>query len=380
MEVYNSEKDIKYKLTSLAGGKVIISGEHSVVYGKPAIAFSIDKYTKMDLKCFKSSKQFNYFTSVNLLDLKIQIIITKSELIEHLNNKIQNINNDKYKQHLIYIITNFFKNLVTKNLDEKRIINYIYNNSIEASISSEIPVGYGLGSSAAYNVCIINGICLLTNKILGNNIYSKEEILNLSNDGEKIFHNGTPSGIDVSCSLLGGIIVFRNIKDKNNLNISEKNFFNEKIKFLLIDTKIKRNGGEFIKIVSEYKKNNFKEFNDTINDIENVSNNIIKLLSKEKNDEDDCFKFFELIKQNQRLLKKICVSNDEIDKIINLLEKNGFVGKISGAGGGGFIITFYLNEKHNDLIKLLEENKIEYINVNISKEPAKIIDLKINEI
>ena len=380
MEVYNSEKDIKYKLTSLAGGKVIISGEHSVVYGKPAIAFSIDKYTKMDLKCFKSSKQFNCFTSVNLLDLKIQITITKSELIEHLNNKIQNINNDKYKQHLIYIITNFFKNLVTKNLDEKRIINYIYNNSIEASISSEIPVGYGLGSSAAYNVCLINGICLLTNKILGNNIYSKEEILNLSNDGEKIFHNGTPSGIDVSCSLLGGIIVFRNIKDKNNLNISEKNFFNEKIKFLLIDTKIKRNGGEFIKIVSEYKKNNFKEFNDTINDIENVSNNIIKLLSKEKNDENDCFKFFELIKQNQRLLKKICVSNDEIDKIINLLEKNGFVGKISGAGGGGFIITFYLNEKHNDLIKLLEENKIEYINVNISKEPAKIIDLKINEI
>ena len=380
MEVYNSEKDIKYKLTSLAGGKVIISGEHSVVYGKPAIAFSIDKYTKMDLKCFKSSKQFNCFTSVNLLDLKIQIIITKSELIEHLNNKIQNINNDKYKQHLIYIITNFFKHLESKNIDEKRIINYIYNNSIETSISSEIPVGYGLGSSAAYNVCIINGICLLTNKILGNNIYSKEEILNLSNDGEKIFHNGTPSGIDVSCSLLGGIIVFRNIKDKNNLNISEKNFFNEKIKFLLIDTKIKRNGGEFIKIVSEYKNNNFKEFNDTINDIENVSNNIIKLLSKEKNDEDDCFKFFELIKQNQRLLKKICVSNDEIDKIINLLEINGFVGKISGAGGGGFIITFYLNEKHNDLIKLLEENKIEYINVNISKEPAKIIDLKINEI
>ena len=380
MEVYNSEKDIKYKLTSLAGGKVIISGEHSVVYGKPAIAFSIDKYTKMDLKCFKSSKQFNCFTSVNLLDLKIQITITKSELIEHLNNKIQNVNKDKYKQHLIYIITNFFKKLESKNIDEKRIINYIYNNSIETSISSEIPVGYGLGSSAAYNVCLINGICLLTNKILGNNIYSKEEILNLSNDGEKIFHNGTPSGIDVSCSLLGGIIVFRNIKDKNNLNISEKNFFNEKIKFLLIDTKIKRNGGEFIKIVSEYKKNNFKEFNDTINDIENVSNNIIKLLSKEKNDENDCFKFFELIKQNQRLLKKICVSNDEIDKIINLLEKNGFVGKISGAGGGGFIITFYLNEKHNDLIKLLEENKIEYINVNISKEPAKIIDLKINEI
>ena len=379
MENIISEKDLKYCIKSSAGGKVIISGEHSVVYGKPALAFSIDKFTKMDLKGYKSSKSFNIFASVNLLDLKIQLSITKSELIEIMaNNIVPEFNNDKYKKHIIYITTNFFKRILDLNiLDKEGIKNYIYNNYFTASISSEIPVGSGLGSSAAFNVCIINGICNLINKIIKKNIFSEKDILLLSNDGEKIFHNGIPSGIDASCSLYGGIILFRNINDQNKINIHQNNFFLEKIKFLLIDTQIKRDGGDFINIVSKYKKNNFKEFNDCINNIENVTNDIIKLITKEKSDEKDCSDFFELVKQNQKLLKKICVSNDEIDRIINLLELNGYVGKISGAGGGGFIISFTIKEKINDLIKLLEENKIKYINVNISKEPAKIIDMKI---
>ena len=379
MENIISEKDLKYSINSSAGGKVIISGEHSVVYGKPALAFSIDKFTKMDLKGYKSSKSFNIFASVNLLDLKIQLSITKSELIEIITNNIMpEFNNDKYKKHIIYIIKNFFKRILDLNiLDKEGIKNYIYNNYFTASISSEIPVGFGLGSSAAFNVCIINGICNLINKIIKKNIFSEKDILLLSNDGEKIFHNGTPSGIDASCSLYGGIILFRNINDQNKINIHQNNFFSEKIKFLLIDTQIKRDGGDFINIVSNYKKNNFKEFNDCINNIESVTNDIIKLITKEKSDEKDCSDFFELIKQNQKLLKKICVSNDEIERIINLLELNGYVGKISGAGGGGFIISFTIKEKINDLMKLLEENKIKYINVNISKEPAKIIDMKI---
>ena len=379
MENIISEKDLKYCINSSAGGKVIISGEHSVVYGKPALAFSIDKFTKMDLKGYKSSKSFNIFASVNLLDLKIQLSITKSELIEIMaNNIMPEFNNDKYKKHIIYIITNFFTRILHLNiLDNEGIKNFIYNNYFKASISSEIPVGFGLGSSAAFNVCIINCICNLINEIIKKNIFSEKDILLLSNDGEKIFHNGTPSGIDASCSLYGGIILFRNINDQNKINIHQNNFFSEKIKFLLIDTQIKRDGGDFINIVSNYKKNNFKEFNECINNIENVTNDIIKLITKEKSVEKDCSNFFELVKQNQKLLKKICVSNDKIDKIINLLELNGYVGKISGAGGGGFIISFTIKEKINDLMKLLEENKIKYINVNISKEPAKIIDMKI---
>ena len=152
------------------------------------------------------------------------------------------------------------------------------------------------------------------------------------------------------------------------------------IKFILINTKIQRNGGEFIKNVSNFKKNNPELFNNLINEIGDVTNNIINLIMKEQSDDDDCFKFFELIKQNQKLLKNICVSNNEIDNIINILENNEYVGKISGAGGGGFIICFVLKEKMNDIQKLLKDNGIDYINVNISNESANLTNYKLYKI
>ena len=383
MENINEEKKMKYKLSSLAGGKVIISGEHSVVYGKPAIAFNIDKYTKMELIGYESSTSFTPFASINLINLKKQITISKSEFIDVIEDKTTLDNeNDKYKKHIIFILKIICKellnsNILNGNINKDCIKTFINNHYFTVSISSEFPIGFGLGSSAAYNVCIVNGIFNLIKSIIGKNFYSEDKIILLSNEGEKIFHNGTPSGIDVYCSFSGGIIFFKNMNDKRIVTIPHHNFFLEKIKFLLIDTKIQRNSGDFIHIVSDYKKNNFMEFNDSINNIEKITNKIIKLITKEKSDENDCSEFFDLIKQNQKLLKKICVSNDEIDRIINILEKNGFVGKISGAGGGGFIIAFALKEKIKDLIELLNENEIKYVEVNTSKEPAKIINLEI---
>ena len=339
----------------------------------------------MDFSCYKSKPSSECFALINLLSLKINLSLEKKILIQQItsntenNNTINNNNNsleNKHKNHFIQIVLNILKKI--KNIiDIEKIINFIENNYFLVSISSDIPVGFGLGSSAAYNVCIVNGLCLLMNKILNNDIFSKKDILLLSNESEKIFHNGTPSGIDASCSLYGGVIIFNSIYNQKNIDIPVNNFFNEKIKFILINTKIQRNGGEFIKNVSNFKKNNPILFNDLINKIGEVTNNIITLITKDISDEDDCGKFFELIKLNQELLKKICVSNDEIDIIINLLEKNGFYGKISGAGGGGFIICFALKEKIDNVYKLLNENKIDYINVNISKKPANLIFYKL---
>jgi len=381
-----SEKEILFTICSSSGGKVIISGEHSVVYGKPALAFGIDKHTKMFLNCYKSNKNNNCFALINLMSLKINFKISKNEMIDYLvsNDEFQNMNNEddignKHKKHLIQVIINIYSKL--KNLIElEKVKYYIENTYFLISISSDIPVGFGLGSSAAYNVCIVNGFCLLINKLLNNNIFCKKNILLLSNESEKIFHNGTPSGIDASCSLYGGVINFRSINDQSNVKISLNNFFLTKIKFILINTKIQRNGGEFIKNVSNFKNNNPELFNNLINEIGDVTNKIIKLIMKEQSEDDDCFKFFKLIKQNQKLLKNICVSNNEIDNIINILEENEYVGKISGAGGGGFIICFVLKEKINDIQKLLKDNGIDYINVNISNESANLTNYKLYKI
>jgi mevalonate kinase len=384
-EELEPEKEIKFTICSSSGGKVIISGEHSVVYGKPALAFGIDKHTKMHLTCYKSNPISKCFALINLFSIQINISISKEEIIHYLKDDIKILDNknkllndieNKHKYHIMEIIKNIYYQ-IQKTVNFEKFVNFIENNYFLVSISSDIPVGFGLGSSAAYNVCIVNGICLLINKLLNNNIFNKKDILLLSNESEKIFHNGTPSGIDASCSLFGGIILFNSIHNQKNIKIPLNNFFIEKINFILINTKIQRNAGEFIKNVSNFKKNNSKLFTDIINEIGEVTNDITELIMKDKSNEDDCNKFFELIKRNQKLLKKICVSNDEIDKIIDLLEINGYIGKISGAGGGGFIICFVLKEKIKEVENLLKENDIDYINVNISNEPANLINYKI---
>ena len=150
----DKEKE-KYNLSFSTGGKVIISGEHSVVYGKPAIAFCIDKHTKINLLGYNSSLESNNFAKLKLLDIKKEINLTKSELIDALNNKLYvDNNNDKYKIHIMNIFTNIFSKLELKSLNKVKITNFLNNNYFIASISSEIPIGFGLGSSAAYNVCI----------------------------------------------------------------------------------------------------------------------------------------------------------------------------------------------------------------------------------
>ena len=384
-EELEPEKEIKFTICSSSGGKVIISGEHSVVYGKPALAFGIDKHTKMHLTCYKSNPISKCFALINLFSIKINISISKEEIIRYLKDDIKILDNknkllndieNKHKYHIMEIIKNIYYQ-IQKTVNFEKFVNFIENNYFLVSISSDIPVGFGLGSSAAYNICIVNGICLLINKLLNNNIFNKKDILLLSNESEKMFHNGTPSGIDASCSLFGGIILFNSIHNQKNIKIPLNNFFIEKINFILINTKIQRNAGEFIKNVSNFKKNNSKLFTDIINEIGEVTNDITELIMKDKSNEDDCNKFFELIKRNQKLLKKICVSNDEIDKIIDLLEINGYFGKISGAGGGGFIICFVLKEKIKEVENLLKKNDIDYINVNISNELANLINYKI---
>ena len=370
----SEDNEVLFTLCSSSGGKVIISGEHSVVYGKPAVAFGINKYTKMYLNCYKSDN--DCFILVNLLSLKKNFSITKQEIINNITSDNDTLIHKRHFMHIINIIIQKIKSSISL----QKINSFINNHYFILSITSEILVGFGLGSSGAYNVCIVNGICSMINNISGKKLFNTKDILLLSNEGEKIFHNGTPSGIDVSCSLYGGIINFSNINSQFNMEIPENNFFITKIKFLLINTKNQRNSGESIKKVKQFKDNNINLFNELIEEISKITKEIIKLLMQRESSENDIKNFFELIKKNQLLLKKICVSNNEIDRIVNILEKNEFVGKISGAGGGGCIISFCLKENYEKLKEILERNKLEYIEIKISREPAKLVNYNIFKI
>ena len=108
---------------------------------------------------------------------------------------------------------------------------------VDISIESDIPIGAGLGSSAALSVCLSAGLltiqdlkepCISCNEhsFQSSNLTQSDSIgcekLKLICDfaylSEKILH-GRPSGIDNTASTYGGLIQFRNFKVCNPLKI-----------------------------------------------------------------------------------------------------------------------------------------------------------------
>lgn len=115
----------------------------------------------------------------------------------------------------------------SSNLRMASVICFLYLYSVimedillpmEIHVQSEIPLGAGLGSSAALSVCLAAGLTGVLHQVQQRekNIFNCLDSGNTRNEvckraflSEKILH-GTPSGIDNSVSSFGGIIKFVN--------------------------------------------------------------------------------------------------------------------------------------------------------------------------
>ncbi len=164
------------QVTASAPGKTILFGEHAVVYGKPAIAAAVDRRAYVKVERREDSR-----THVNVeelgvsgfLDLENQII----ELEKGQNNR---------KGILEYVLKALIK---TDTVDD-----------LEVTINLDIPIGAGLGSSAAVTVATI----LSSSKLNGITL-TMDEIAKLAHQVE-LEVQGAASPIDTTLSTYGGII------------------------------------------------------------------------------------------------------------------------------------------------------------------------------
>lgn len=167
----------KYSVAS-APGKIHLIGEHSAVFGKPALLAAIDKRVVVQIE--KVSKK----AKPNKALLKIQRYLNK-----------------KYKTP----IESFF-----------------------IKTSGDLPSGRGLGSSAAYSTALT--ACLFDYYKLD---FDLDEIYKAAYVGEKFFH-GNPSGGDLAAVVYGGIIYFR--KETENLKLIKKITPKKNYSFFAVDS------------------------------------------------------------------------------------------------------------------------------------------------
>lgn len=289
-------------IVARAPAKIILSGEHAVLYNNSALAVALNLYTtttvswQKDLAINFELKDLAYIKSLSFDALK-KLLTLKS--IKKPFNLVQ------------CLVARLLQNLA---LPLKRGLNI--------KVNSEIPVGYGLGSSAA---CIISNLYALEQTLKLN--FTDIQRLDFAQQIESLQH-GKSSGLDLKISKYGGCI---RIKDNQLLNRKLPDFplclvntgrpISSTKQCVLQSKKILQNNNALL--------NDFALATDLI-DISLSSNNF------------DGFK--EGIKYNHRLLQKISVVPHKVSSFIDVIENCGGAAKVCGAGAvlgdnAGFVLV-----------------------------------------
>jgi len=286
------------KSKASAPGKVILFGEHFVVYGIKSILCAINKRVTV--------------TAEKIEDEKIFIKSNIGDLILEPNKPISEINSPLKP---FYYLAN--KLLQTQN----------QTTGIKILIESDIPIGVGLGSSSA---CCVAGAAAISRLFVET---SKEEILELAIAAEKTIFQNT-SGADCTVSTYGGIMEY----DKKNGFTKMKS----KPDFYLViaNSNIKHSTESVVAGVMQFKEENEVEFSRLCNEESKLVEDALKLLSNNNIKE-----LGQKIIQNQEYLETIGVSNEKLRDMIQVGQKSSLGTKITGAGGGGCI--FSLTDESN---------------------------------
>ena len=276
------------KSKASAPGKVILFGEHFVVYGVKAVLCAIDKRINV--------------TAEKIDDKKISIRSNIGELILPPNKPISEIKSPL--KPFYYLANKIIKN---------------QNTGIEIVVESNIPLGVGLGSSSACCVAGAAAISRLFKKT------SKEEILDLAIEAEKTIFENT-SGADCTVCTYGGIMEYDREKGFQKIE-SEPNFH-----LVIANSNIEHSTKIMVDKVRQFKEKDEAKFSSLCKMESKLVKDVLKLLK-----ENDIKKIGTKIKDNQKYLETIGISNSKLREMIQIGQTESFGAKITGAGGGGCI-------------------------------------------
>lgn len=278
--------------TGSATAKLILCGEHAVVYGEPAISVPFTQAV-IQTEVIQTEKEIKFSSAFYTGGLK-----NMPDFLEGI------------KQMVVSILT--------KLGDAPVLIRVL----------SEVPIGRGLGSSAAVSTSIARALYAYFGKTI-----SDDELLELVNRSEKIAH-GNPSGVDAVTVVTGKPIWFEKNKTLEPLH------FKKKIYLVVADTGIPSETRSAVSDVGRLLKENPNKYRPLITELGNISREIrtqletnpdLKLIGAEMN-------------KAQNLLEQLTVSDTSLEKLIRVALENGALGaKLTGGGRGGCMVSLVAN-------------------------------------
>ena len=304
------------KSIASAPGKVILFGEHFVVYGVKAILCSINKRVTVTAEK-TSERKISINSKIGKLELE------PDKPISEINSPLKP-----------------FYYLANKSIENK-------DSGIRIQIDSEIPLGAGLGSSSA---CCVAGAAAIF-KLFGN--ISKEEILELAIEAERTIFENT-SGADCTVCTYGGIMEYDKNKGFKKIE-HEPNF-----QLVIINSNMEHSTQSMVSKVKEFENKNKEEFSKLSNLESKLVEDVLKLVKENKIQE-----IGQKMNQNQEYLENIGISNKELTKMIKIGQESSFGAKITGSGGGGCIFALTNESNLQNILKKFKDNNYECFSTKI---------------
>ena len=283
--------DIKRKTstTAMANGKVILLGEHAVVYGKPAIAVPIKNAVVAEVSDSSQPPEIH----VPAWDI---------------DDKLEESNTVWWQA-----IQDVFRTLE------------IADQKFSVHVKPNIPAAMGLGGSAAIAVAIVRAVSRHFKLDL-----TEEETNQFAFQCEKAAH-GTPSGIDNTIATYGQPLVYRS-GEQQHLDILE---FTKPLNLVIGISDHPSLTVDMVAGVRERWRRNRGLYDSLFDNFGQVVNSGIQAIH-----EGDYRHLGHMMTINHGLLSAIQVSSPELDRMVQIARDHGSLGaKLTGAGGGGSIVA-----------------------------------------
>lgn len=250
-------------------GKLILGGEHAVVYGHPAVALAVDLGTRVVVDTAGPQGVHSPFRD-DRLDEALQRLLPSPD----------------------WALT----------------------------ITSDVPVGRGMGSSAALSVAIVRAVC----RAEGRPDPGPDATFNKAMEAERVFH-GNPSGLDVAVAVRGGAIVYRRTEEGPRFQGLPCPTW----PLVVYDSGYAGNTRDLVAGVAARRP----EVDPILSRLGERAQAMIPVL-------DDPAALGPLFTACHEDLRQIGVSTPELDALVALALRSGAYGaKLAGAGGGGVVIA-----------------------------------------
>ncbi|XP_065018006.1 mevalonate kinase-like isoform X2 [Musa acuminata AAA Group] len=340
-----------------APGKIILSGEHAVVHGSTAVAAAIDLYTHVSFRLDSPLPTENGDGSVELELKDMALVFSWS------SSRLKEVLGDGFADSSTPVscspgrIKSIAALVEEQNIPEAKFwlssgvscFLYLYTSIHgykrgKVVVTSDLPLGSGLGSSASFCVSVAGALLALSDAISVDTSqtewfkFSKNE-LELVNrwafEGEKIIH-GKPSGIDNTVSTFGGMIQFRS-GELTHIKSSAP------LRMLITNTKVGRNTKALVAGVSERASRHPDAMASVFTAVDFISKELSAIIQSPAQDDISITareeKIEELMEMNQGLLQCMGVSHAAIETVLRTMLKYKLASKLTGAGGGGCVLT-----------------------------------------